>query len=155
MTHCARPAPPFLVRPTLETLLEDHAIQLALCNEIEAVADRLPDLPPLPEIRRLCDRVLRVTSTHFGRAEAVLAQLPEGQRPSPAEMGLLHHMHQLDELHAQDMVAELWRHVAHQQSGNVGQLAYMLRCYFDGCRRAIALKESWIVGGTRTPIMTD
>ncbi|HZV17108.1 MAG TPA: hypothetical protein VFF84_00230 [Sphingobium sp.] len=127
-----------------ETLLDDHAIQRLLCDKLEAVADGLPALPPLCTIRRLCDMIIRITSTHFARAEKILASLPPEQRPSAVELSILHQMHQLDEAHAQDLVAELWSHAAGRPNGGIGQLAYMLRCYFDGGRRAIALKESWI-----------
>jgi hypothetical protein len=141
--------------PTLDTLREDHLIQQLLCNDLEAVADKLPDLPPLPEIRRLCDRVLRITGTHFVRAENVLASLPEGRRPSMEELDMLHGMHLLDETHAEDLVSALWQQARLRDKANVGQLAYMLRCFFDGCRRAIALKERWIADALRGSLRTD
>ena len=147
MTIPARPVPTLLAPPTLDTLLDDHAIQRLLCDELEAVADGLPALPPLCAIRRLCDKILWITTTHFARAERILSALPSGHGPTPAEIATLRQMHQLDELHAQDLVAELWSHAAGRPSGGVGQLGYMLRCFFDGGRRAIALKESWITGG--------
>src|SRR5215831_841265 len=70
-----------LVVPTLETLEEDHAIQRILCNDLEAVADNLPELPSSVEVRRLCDRIMRVTATHFTRAEQVFSLLPDERRP--------------------------------------------------------------------------
>ena len=129
---------------SLEVVLEDHLIQRVLCNDLEAAADRLPTLPPLPAIRRLCDRIQHVTSTHFARAEQLFAALPPGQRPDDAALAALRQMHQLDEVHGQDLVAALWEHARAPRPGKADQLGYMLRCLFDGCRRAIALKESWI-----------
>ena len=122
--------------PTLDTLEEDHAIQRALCRDIEALADGLPKLPPLPEVRRLCDRVMRVAGAHLVRAELVFERLPAGQGPSDAELETLREM-------------ALWDHVGREPEAHVGQLSYMLRCFFDGCRRAIALKESWIAAARR------
>ena len=122
--------------PTLDTLEEDHAIQRALCRDIEALADGLPKLPPLPEVRRLCDRVMRVAGAHLVRAELVFERLPAGQGPSDAELETLR-------------VMALWDHVGREPEAHVGQLSYMLRCFFDGCRRAIALKESWIAAARR------
>ncbi|MBN8847236.1 MULTISPECIES: hemerythrin domain-containing protein [unclassified Sphingomonas] len=135
--------------PTLDTLEEDHAIQRALCRDIEALADGLPKLPPLPEVRRLCDRVMRVAGAHLVRAELVFERLPAGQGPSDAELETLREMHALDATHADDLVMALWDHVGREPEAHVGQLSYMLRCFFDGCRRAIALKESWIAAARR------
>jgi len=169
-----RPAGPPPVPLTLETLRDDHAIQRLLCDELETVADGLPDLPPPDAIRRLCDRILWITETHFARAEAIFGRLPPGCGPSPTALAALCRMHRLDEVHAQDLVAQLWKYAAGRahcngghgaaragpaavrcaegrsaapMAGEVGQLAYMLRCFFDGGRRAIALKESWIAEG--------
>ncbi|HWJ70295.1 MAG TPA: hypothetical protein VNS79_09630 [Sphingobium sp.] len=140
---------------TVETLLDDHLVQRWLCDELEAVADGLPGLPPPDVIRRLCDRILWITGTHFARAEAIFRNLPPGCGPAPAALEALCRMHRLDEVHAQDLVAMLWRQASGRAqagagggaSADVGQLAYMLRCFFDGGRRAIALKESWIADG--------
>src|SRR5206468_9564779 len=107
-------------------------------------ADNLPELPTTPEVRRLCDRIMRVTATHFPRAEQVFSLLPADQRPSDEVLQTLHAMHELDDLHGQDLVVALWQYVGKSSGSHVGQLAYLLRCFFDGCRRAIALKEGLI-----------
>jgi len=154
MTSCAHRGFP-LTPPTLEIVLEDHLIQQVLCNDLEAAADRLPALPPLPTIRRLCDRIQHVTTTHFVRAERMFAALPPGLGPDEAALAALHRMHQLDEVHAQDLIATLWQHARLDERRNVEQLAYMLRCCFDGCRRAIVLKESWIAATGLAPVRPD
>ncbi len=138
--------------PMLDTLREDHLVQQLLCNDLETIADRLPDLPPLPDIRRICDRILRITGTHFVRAENIFDSMPASQRPSPADLETLHGMHLLDETHAEDLVSALWQQIRMRERANIGQLSYMLRCFFDGCRRAIALKESWITNALRTAV---
>jgi len=143
-----------LVQPTMETLEEDHLIQRILCSDLEAVADNLPILPSTLEVRRLCDRIMRVTATHFVRAEQVFDSLPIGQRPGAATLEMLHAMHQLDELHGHDLIVALWQHVGRTNGSHVGELAYMLRCFFDGCRRAIALKESLMALTQRPVVMT-
>jgi hypothetical protein len=150
-----QPPARWLFLPMLDTLREDHLIQQLLCNDLEALADRLPELPPLPDIRRICDRIVRITGTHFVRAENLFGSMPSSQRPSPEELEMLHGMHILDETHAEDLVSALWQQARLHDRANIGQLSYMLRCFFDGCRRAIALKESWIANAQRTVIMTD
>ena len=144
-----------LLVPTFETLEEDHVIQRILCNDLEAVADNLPALPTSLEVRRLCERLLRVTATHFERAEQAFNLLPSEQRPDADVLLTLHSMHQLDWLHAHDVVVALWQHLGRANDCHVGQLGYMLRCFFDGCRRAIALKESLIALAERPAVMSD
>jgi hypothetical protein len=155
MMKRAAPAMPFLIQPTIETMEEDHALQRLLCSDLETVADRLPVLPSLPSLRRISVRILCVTDTHLPRAEQILRRLPEHQRPTRDALDALHRMHALDQLHAQDLVATLWREVAASAEPETGQLAYMLRCFFDGCRRAIVLKESFLTYARRAAIMQD
>lgn len=141
--------------PTLETVHRDHFIQSLLCRDLEAVADGLPDTPDVERVRALCERIERITSCHFARAEQAFADLPGLQRPTDAALDMLHDMHLLDEIHAQDLVAALTEHASRFDETRVGQLAYMLRCFFDGCRRLIALKESWIANAELTQIRSD
>jgi hypothetical protein len=155
MTRAFRPASGYALAPTLETITEDHIIQRLLCNDLEALADGLPLLPSLSAIRKLCDRVKLVTTTHFSRAEMVFNALPLRGRPDQATLAGLRQMHRMDELHAQDLVSALWQHALLPDRRDVGQLAYMLRCFFDGCRRAIALKESWIKSAGQAPLNRD
>ncbi len=146
---------PFPPPATIETLREDHVIQRWLCDDLERVEDNLPTLPSLPELRRISDRILCITGSHFARAEKVLGAMPAGQRPTPAMLDALHQMHVLDELHGQDLVVTLWQHVGTVAGANVGQLSYMLRCFFDGCRRAIRLKESYLAELAPVPLRPD
>ena len=92
---------------TIATLDEDHIMQRLLCDDLERLADHLPGLPTLPELRRISDRILRITSSHFARAEQVLRTMLPEQRPTPEMLDALHRMHVLDELHGQDLVMTL------------------------------------------------
>lgn len=150
------------IGPTLQTLEEDHAIQAVLCRDLETLADGLPGMPCLPEVRRLCDRIIWVVDTHFDRAEEAFLRLPPSVRPGGEEIQRLREMHLLDALHGHDLVVAMWDHAARcgpdltppgvaTPPGAV-QLGYMLRCFFDGCRRAIALKESWRAAARRAGI---
>lgn len=140
---------------SVDTVLEDNLIQRILCDDLETAADRLPTLPALPAIRRLCDRIQCITTSHFSRAERVFAALPAPQRPTDGEIAALRRMHLLDEAHAQDIIATLWEHARLADGRNVEQLGYMLRCFFDGCRRAIILKESLIANAGLAPLNQD
>jgi hypothetical protein len=127
-----------------DLLEDDHVVQRSLCQALETVADRLPALPTADEILRLCKMIQRVTAIHFTRAERLFADLPVAHRPGPAFLSALHEMHQFDRVHGEDLAGELWRSITPGVERDVGKLSYMLRCVFDGCRRAIALKESGI-----------
>lgn len=149
------PVAPYPIQSSIETLHEDHVIQRLLCDDLERVADCLPALPTLPELRRISDRILRITSSHFARAEQILRTMPPEQRPTPVMLDALHQMHVLDELHGQDLIVTLWQHVGTAAGANIGQLSYMLRCFFDGCRRAIRLKESYIANAGAGVVRPD
>jgi hypothetical protein len=127
-----------------DALEDDHAAQRSLCHDLETVADGLPALPRSEEILRLCEAIQQVTVLHYSRAERLFAGLPLAHRPGPAFLLALHEMHQFDRMHGEDLASELCRSVEPGAERDVGKLSYMLRCFFDGCRRAIALKESGI-----------
>jgi hypothetical protein len=127
-------------------LRDDHEAQRALCAELEQVADGLPDLPPPPRVRRLCGQIELVATRHFPRAEAILADLGSSEGSLRGRvMRSLSEMHSLDAVHGQDLVAALWSSVAAGVVIKPGELGYMLRCYFDGCRRAIAVQEALLL----------
>ena len=144
MTHRSPPSEMPMDLSGFQILEDDHAVQRSLCRELEGVADRLPALPSAAETMRLCKTIRRVTATHFARAECVFAGLPVAHRPGPAFLSALREMHQFDRMHGEDLASELCRSVGPGVEHDVGKLSYMLRCFFDGCRRAIALKESGI-----------
>jgi hypothetical protein len=126
-----------------EQLQDDHDAQRALCAELEQIADLLPALPPPARVRRVCAQIECVTSSHFRRAEAILAELAAGSRSTMHAPMLwsLTEMHALDAVHGQDLVSVLWDSIARGTVERPGELGYMLRCFFDGCHRAIAFKD--------------
>ncbi len=133
----------------------DHQVQEALCHDLEDIADALPQLPTPAKVRRLAERIERVVDEHFPRAERVLAELPEGRRLTERELRRLRSMHTMDAVHAEDLVDVLWARVCDRPIGSQTDLAYMLRCFFDGCRRAIAYKESLLDRRCRQRVSRD
>jgi hypothetical protein len=128
----------------LESLDDDHQIQRALCRDLEAIADALPGAPTPAVLRRIGERIERVTQEHFPRAIEALAALPPDCSPTREELAMLDSMQATDATHGEDLVTALWQHVLRTRPPNPAELGYMLRCYFDGCRRAIAFKESLV-----------
>lgn len=138
----------------LQEFEDDHQIQRALCRDLEAIADALPDVPSPAQVRRVGERIERVSTEHYAHALAVLRALPEACRPSDGELATLEAMHSIDASHGEDLVTALWDHVERSPTRHDGQLGYMLRCYFDGCRRAMAFKEALIGRAIHTAVDT-
>lgn len=112
-------------------LQAEHEIDLALCADLERLADDLPRLPDSMIVRRLCERVLSASERwSAGRWAAVLGK-------SAAWEARL-----TDSTHAEDVVEAIWAHWRAPSPASTGQLSYMLRALFDGRRRAIALEQA-------------
>ena len=126
---------------------DDHDARLALCRELESIADRLPSLPVPARIRRLCGQIECAAALHFKRADALLAELAR-ERETPALTDLrrqLAEMHAMDTIHGEDLIGLFWDSTARGSVIRPGEFGYMLRCYFDGCRRAIALESALLM----------
>ncbi|MEO9129615.1 MAG: hypothetical protein ABI240_00245 [Sphingomonas sp.] len=126
---------------------DDHDARLALCAKLEQVADMLPSLPAPARIRRICGQIDCVATLHFRRADALLAQLVRG-REAPVLTALckqVGEMHAMDAIHGEDLINLFWDSTARGAVTRPGEFGYMLRCYFDGCRRAIALERALLV----------
>lgn len=123
-------------------LQDDHEARAALCAELERVADALPALPPPARIRRICHQI-ESTTTHFRRVDTMLETLaPDDNPPFASDMlDSLAAMHFMDALHGEDLIAILWDSTARGAVARPGELGYMLRCFFDGCRRVAALES--------------
>ena len=130
--------------PLRAQLQDDHDARGALCTELESMADGLPTLPCPGRVRRLCNQIEAVTSFHFRRADAILvaAAAGLGVPPVPEMLERLRDMHVMDATHGEDLVTVLWDSTARGAVARPGEFGYMLRCFFDGCRRTIALEDT-------------
>jgi len=126
---------------------DDHDARLALCGELESIADMLPSLPRPARIRRLCGQIECAATLHFKRADTLLAVLARGREtPSLTDLrGQLAEMHAMDTIHGEDLIGLFWDSIARGSVTRPGEFGYMLRCYFDGCRRAIALESALLM----------
>jgi len=123
-------------------LQDDHEARAALCAELEQLADGLPSLPAPARIRRICNQIEAVT-THFRRADTLLETIaaPDIQPFASNMLERLVGMHLMDALHGEDLIAVLWDSTARGAVARPGEFGYMLRCFFDGCRRVMALES--------------
>ena len=122
-------------------LLADHAVLRTLCDRLEALADGLPGLPPGGERYAAAEALTGLLPAHQRRESRLLdSLLPLAGRPAVARALLdrIRCQHVADRVHAQDLVAALEEAPG---GGDADALGYMLRCFFDGCRRALAFEE--------------
>ncbi len=124
-------------------LIADHADQRRLCAALERVADALPNLPSPQEIEDLAQRLSDYSRDHFPSEETLFLRLEEsaGCATVGRVIRQIRDNHAIDGLHADDLANELARLSGKRQTTNAGELGFMLRCFFDGCRRAIAFEE--------------
>lgn len=112
----------------------DHEIDLILCHDLELLADALPKLPSSAAAHRLCDRLSAAASRLLDPRAIDLF------KANPAIVEARH----LDATHADDVIEAIWARWRDDSHVQIGQLAYMLRAWFDGRKRAIALEKEWL-----------
>jgi hemerythrin-like domain-containing protein len=134
-------------------LIAEHGEQRRLCSVLEQIADKLPEVPSPDAIIDVGRRLSSYSQRHFPlEARLFLRLANHANCPSAARiLSEVSHNHAIDAIHADDLAAELQRLSGTTRAVHPGQLAYMLRCFFDGCRRAIAFEELALLklGGER------
>lgn len=115
----------------------EHTIDLALCGELERLADDLPALSEDGALRRLSERLLAASERWSD------PRWKEAFRDSMAWDARL-----IDSIHAEDVSEAIWRHWRNPGPASTGQLSYMLRALFDGRRRAVALEAALLGCGS-------
>ncbi|MFV0623060.1 hypothetical protein ACBY01_03475 [Sphingomonas sp. ac-8] len=127
----------------LVPLLSEHIRTEQLCQLLEGCADGLPDLPEAEEIAELCHRLDAHATDQIAREEALLETLFGGPDAEPLGDTLLGHVrarHVACAVQAQDLLSALRPHTV-ERGPCAATLGYMLRCFFDACRGAIAFEE--------------
>lgn len=129
----------------LAVIIEDHALQLELCDLLECLADSLPDLNPA--IARSAAAILRQGfKPHLWLEEDMLFPLlrrraPEGS-PLRAIMQQLEAEHAADEGFGQELADELQLSADTGLVRNAEMVGYMLRGFFEHQRRHIEWEDS-------------
>lgn len=125
----------------LAAVLADRAEARALCAALERVADALPALPAAEQAAALCAALTRFDDARQLRIEQLAGKLT-GRSSGPIAKVILAHIracHSLDSIHALDLASALDEAVRDEAS--TPALGYMLRCFFDGCRRAMMFEQ--------------
>ena len=124
-------------------LIAGRHTQRRLCADLERIADNLPDLPSSEAVRHIEDRLGGYADRHLP-PQTELFQCLSGDAVSAPVSRILKeilHNHAVDATHADDLSVELRRHSGASRAVPAGELAYMLHCFFDGFRRAMAYEE--------------
>jgi hypothetical protein len=127
----------------IRALAAEHVVLRALCDRLEKIADDLPHLPSAEECHSVSRQLTVFVPQHYRSERAVLSALFPRGKMSPLGsplLGRIHSQHAMDELHAQDLSA-----VLESPGSDAQMLGYMLRCFFDGCGRALAFEELTIL----------
>ncbi|WP_416907430.1 MAG: hypothetical protein ACMVO5_10330 [Polymorphobacter sp.] len=127
-------------------IIARHAAMRRLCQELEDCANRLPDHHVVGHAARLSAEL----AAHLRACEAMgravwcrMFGIDCDHEGSPLSQRLRHY-HTADTLHAEDL-HEALAQIAARPPGPAQPtelIGYMLRCLFDGCRRAIDCRES-------------
>jgi hypothetical protein len=128
----------------LVPLLSEHVRTEQLCRRLEACADALPELPDAAEIAALCDGLEARATLQAGRQGQLLDALFAESGPGPLAdtlLSFIHRKHVTCAVQAQDLLAVLRPHTGTERGPCAATLSYMLRCFFDGCRSAIAFEQ--------------
>ena len=126
----------------LVPLLSEHLRREQLCCRLERCADGLPGLPDAEEIAALCDELEAQAVEQPSREDALLDVLfgVEAEPLADTLLAYIRAQHVTCAVQAQDLLAVLRPH-AIDRKPCAATLGYMLRCFFDGCRAAMAFEE--------------
>ncbi|PZU10715.1 hemerythrin domain-containing protein [Sphingomonas sp.] len=137
----------------LARLVADHSGLEHMCRRLEAIADALPDLPA-PEETDWITAELDMLSRHNDAEDRLMEGLFRREARDPLARSVLDHIrgrHIACTVLGQDLVAALAPDPDAPVPTEPEALGYMLRCFFEGCRDAIAFEELAILalGGLR------
>lgn len=131
--------------PDLANLLADHDRMRDLCDELENLADGLPDHPPLSVRRAVAEKIEGTTVAHVKTTSSFLRRFFSGDEPRITR-GLLSRIllwQVSDAVHAED-TAETLR-TERLDTATIDMLSYMLRCLFENCRRALEFEGLFLM----------
>lgn len=128
----------------LVRLIADHSMTDRLCDQLERCADRLPDWPSDAEAERICKALETLVLGDVGREERLLAAMFGRDLAEPLCHTLIESIHMRHAgcvVQAQDLTAMLKAATACKPVISSETFGYMLRCFFEGRRSAMAFGE--------------
>jgi hypothetical protein len=131
----------------LKTLSDCYARLLAICDELERVADSLPDRVDLAHCERLArDTVASLAQTHQREEVELLPLLAASSRVEFREMAeRLRQDHEFDGQAAMEVEEALLGLAAQQPALSPDATGYLLRSFFESVRRHVHSEQYLLV----------
>ncbi|WP_421988816.1 hypothetical protein [Roseococcus sp.] len=133
----------------IHSRIAEHARLRELCDRLEAIADHLPALPEGGSQCLMGELSALLRQREEDNLLDMLLYLRDPTGTRQALAARIRSQQVTDLVHAQDLGVAL----AEAKGGDAASLGYMLRCFFLGCRRALAFEELAILylGGDTEP----
>lgn len=139
----------------LMPMVSDHAGIALLCDRLERVADALPARPTPDQTQQLCSDLEHRLPAHEKVEITLQRRLFPRRQPDPMRAAALDRMRKNMASHvveAQDIVLALQTDDSLISAETLG---YMLRSFFEGCRKAMAFEELAVLSFARERLTQD
>lgn len=130
MEPCPNLTPRDAPAPRTCARVAEYRLDMALCDRLETLADRLPGLPDALWMQQTLESLT-----------AAAARWEEGATALPGLVGKDPARRLYDSSQAYDVIDELQRYWMTPDIARVGQLSYMLRALFEGRLRAMTIER--------------
>ena len=135
--------------PVIQKIRYLHTQQLALCDKLESIADRLPDSIDPQDMLLVAQQIFPlVNKAHKFEEETVFRLLQKNLLHAPdiePTIERLRFEHWEDESFAQELQESMTGYVTGQTPKRPDTLSYMLRGFFEGMRRHIAFETEHLL----------
>lgn len=122
----------------MSKLFDQHSRLAALCDRLEAIADDLPRACPT-RCRRAAAELVTLVPEHHAVERELLSSLLKSRQPDL--LGRILQQHNEDEGLAGEIAEALEALVDGAKEPDPETVGYMLRCFFNNCRRSMLVEE--------------
>ena len=128
-----------------------------LCDELEQIADHLPEQAKLPQCQKVAQRIYPIVKQAHDFEERslhpLLLQENKDSEKATKTIRRLHSEHWEDECYAFELQDALIEFARDPEGGKAEVLGYMLRGFFESVRRHTAFEMEHIVPVVREKLM--
>lgn len=132
----------------LARLIREHYRRARLCDRLERLADALPELPGGEQVAEIRNDLAELVARNEHEELPYLRSMLVNDSGDALTTALLEHVaarHAADAAAAEELDWALQSAVPGGDGVPPAVLGYMLRCFFDGCRRAIDFEQMTIL----------
>ncbi|NKB50936.1 MAG: hemerythrin domain-containing protein [Rhizobiaceae bacterium] len=137
------------VGPIEQEMQRHFSVQLDLCNQLEEIADALPQKVDRQKLLIIARSILPTVKTaHRFEEDRIFPHIKSEARERTAlniSLERLQYEHWEDESFAEELCDGLIRFVTDSDEPSANTLGYMLRGFFEGLRRHIAFEVEHII----------